>query len=187
MTDRSRSREKRDEARFPHSKEFPRRILLATASFPLAYEGGDGDTTRRRGGDFAAQGGFSHSHLCRHRATTWYPRPGVPQSINDGTSLPSSSLAEALPSPPSPPSLLLPPPPSATSSSSSSIRVLSVKRTTVSVDDKCVAYRSMSLRKEIFSRSASFYRSIESTKILCSLFREEVSTHRHQSPSSPFA
>lgn len=82
-----------------------------------------GYDSRRRGSDFAAQGGFSHSHLCRSRTTTWYPRPGVPQSVDDGTSLLSSSPSSAKAPPPSPQ------PPSPTSLSSST-RVLSVKQTT---------------------------------------------------------
>lgn len=111
MIDRSRWAKKEREVEFPHLKEFSWRILPVATSFPLACEGGDGGTTRRCGGDFAAQGGFSHSHLCRYYATTWYLRPGVPQSV-DGTSLPSSSsLADALPSPPPPSLLLLPPSP----------------------------------------------------------------------------
>lgn len=116
--------------------------------------------TRRCGDDFAAQGGFSHSHLCRYYTTTWYLRPGVPQSV-DGTSLPSSSsLADALPSPPPPPSLLLLPP-SPTPSSSSSTRVLSVKRrTTAPVHDKCIVYRATSSKEEIsFRDQLSFHRT----------------------------
>jgi len=56
------------------SKEFSRCVL------PAAMWGWLGDTTRRRGDDSAAQGGFSHSHLCR---TTWYPsrHPGIFNSI----------------------------------------------------------------------------------------------------------
>ena len=95
-----------------------------------------GYTTWRRGGDSAAQGGFSHSHLWR---TTWYPlrHPSALNSIATTDDEYTSSLPPSPPSfaevpPPLPPPPLPPPPPSPSPAppSSSPTRVLSVKRTT---------------------------------------------------------
>lgn len=149
MIDRSHSAIKRNSCVQKNSRDAssPSRPLSPSRGWRWGY-----DSRHRAGGgggrDFAAQGGFSHSHLCRYRTTTWYTRSGLPQSVDDGTSLLSSSPSSAKTPPPPP----LPPSPTPLSSPT---RALSVKQTTrLLMTSVCHARSS---RGEISLRDQRFY------------------------------